>query len=244
VSALWKRGTDAAAGASGAAKTSQTYLLGVGASGALLAGAGVALISLVGLVSFDVWPGTPAGVGPQEEAQLNIGGSASEPEVSLSEVVDVLSSGTPLGTAEAPAPAGTPDGSEKRPPKTAKPAPAVPAPTAPPAPVPVDEGGGGVGGGGSGSSGDTGTVVNPPTSTGNRNPNARSDPGKPPKGVPPGHSRRGGRQDVSAGAGDSGTGGSRGPKLKPPHAPSEPSKSVQGSPDSPSKSRAGGKLKE
>lgn len=40
----------------GKARTAETYLAGLGASGALIAGAIVAFILLVGAVTFDVWP--------------------------------------------------------------------------------------------------------------------------------------------------------------------------------------------
>jgi hypothetical protein len=39
------------------AKTTETYLAGIGATGALLAGAAIVFVTLVGLTSFDVWPG-------------------------------------------------------------------------------------------------------------------------------------------------------------------------------------------
>ena len=40
----------------GKARTAETYLAGLGASGALIAGAIVAFLLLVGAVTFDVWP--------------------------------------------------------------------------------------------------------------------------------------------------------------------------------------------
>ena len=40
----------------GNARTAETYLAGFGASGALIAGAAVAFMLLVGLVAFDAWP--------------------------------------------------------------------------------------------------------------------------------------------------------------------------------------------
>jgi hypothetical protein len=48
--------THAAATTSGRSRTPENFIVGVGASGALLAGAAIAFISLVGMVSFDVWP--------------------------------------------------------------------------------------------------------------------------------------------------------------------------------------------
>ncbi|MGC1814818.1 MAG: hypothetical protein WA696_11820, partial [Solirubrobacterales bacterium] len=36
--------------------TPESFIVGVGASGALLAGAAIVFVSLVGLVSFNVWP--------------------------------------------------------------------------------------------------------------------------------------------------------------------------------------------
>src|SRR5215207_320685 len=44
-----------------AAETTGTYLAGVGTSGALLAGAAIVFVTLVGLASFDVWPGEGGG---------------------------------------------------------------------------------------------------------------------------------------------------------------------------------------
>lgn len=43
-------------GATGNGKTAQSYIAGIGASGALLAGAVVTFVFLVGTVSFEVWP--------------------------------------------------------------------------------------------------------------------------------------------------------------------------------------------
>ena len=159
MSALWKRGTEAA-GASGAGRTTQTYILGVGASGALLAGAGVALISLVGLVSFDVWPGAPMGGGSQEEAQLNFDRSTEQPAAAagLGPAAGILTpTATTLTTGGAPG--GADDGGAKRspkPPKSPK-SPAGNAPAAPPAPGPgIGDGvgsGGGSGGPGNGNQG-------------------------------------------------------------------------------------------
>lgn len=132
---------DSDAGGASGARTTQTYILGIGASGALLAGAGVALISLVGLVSFDVWPGTPPHVGPPEEAQLNFGGGTTpEPEdgTPLSEAAGLLASASPVdGGAHTGDPGGpgkkpAPDGDGKAPP-------AAPVPTTPPfVPAPVE----------------------------------------------------------------------------------------------------------
>ena len=217
MSALWKRGTEAA-GASGAARTTQTYILGVGASGALLAGAGVALISLVGLVSFDVWPGAPMGGGSQEEAQLNFDRSTEQPAAAagLGPAAGIL---TPTATTRTTGDAtgGADDGGAKgspRPPKSAKP-PADNAPAAPPAPGPgVGDGGGSGSGSGSGSSGTPG-AGNPPASSPIRNPNARSNPGKPANNAP-GHSNSGGKGNASGnpgkgnGSGSSGKGNSGG----------------------------------
>ena len=208
MSALWRRHSGALE-ASGGARTTQTYILGVGASGALLAGAGVALISLVGLVSFDVWPESPGGTGPAE-AQLNLGGTASQPaeEAALSGAVGILTPTASTPAAGTPAPGGADDGGGKRAPKPPNSPPAGTAPTAPPAPGPGGGDGNGSGAG-SGSSGNPGGVVNPPGPTPGRNPNARSASGKP-QTTPPAHSRAGGRQNGPSGAGRGNSSAGRG----------------------------------
>ena len=48
--------SDHAVGTNGNGKTAQSYIAGIGASGALLAGAVVTFVFLVGTVSFEVWP--------------------------------------------------------------------------------------------------------------------------------------------------------------------------------------------
>jgi hypothetical protein len=44
-------------------KTPESFIVGVGASGALLAGAAIVFVTLVGLVSFNVWPSSEVGAG-------------------------------------------------------------------------------------------------------------------------------------------------------------------------------------
>jgi hypothetical protein len=153
VSARWDRATEGGEASNGA-RTTQTYILGIGASGALLAGAGVALISLVGLVSFDVWPGTPSSAAP-EEAQLNFGSNAvSQPAegAPLSEAAGILADATPPGAGGAPSTGGGGGGAggddqEKQPVDDGEepPAPPAPAPSAPYVPPP-DEADGSTGG--------------------------------------------------------------------------------------------------
>ena len=215
VSALWRRYSGAEG--TGGARTTQTYILGVGASGALLAGAGVALISLVGLVSFEMWPGSPTQMGSQEEAQLNIGGAANQPQGqnSLGHAVGVLTAPGVTGRAPAPSGGGNPKG-EKSPPKAEGPAQTPPstAPTAPaaPAPAPVDTGN---------RSGDQGSSGNVKTPAAQNTPSSGgADVSKPPKRVPPGHSKGTG----SAGKGNSGNGssGKGAAKVKPPKTQSQP----------------------
>ena len=59
-------------------RTPESLLVGIGASGALLAGAAIILISLVGVVSFKVWPtggGNPPGSGVGLQAAIEVGGT-------------------------------------------------------------------------------------------------------------------------------------------------------------------------
>ena len=49
-------------------KTPESFIVGIGASGALLAGAAIVFVTLVGLVSFNVWPSSDgAGIGQSVE---------------------------------------------------------------------------------------------------------------------------------------------------------------------------------
>jgi hypothetical protein len=121
------RTPDLTAGATGNGKTAQSYIAGIGASGALLAGAVVTFVFLVGTVSFEVWP---------EAAELDNGTHS-------------------LGVAElsGPAPSGTPSSATlgETVSLIAASVPSVDVPAAPKADSGV------TGGGSDGSSGDTGT---------------------------------------------------------------------------------------
>jgi hypothetical protein len=57
--------------------TPESFIVGVGASGALLAGAAIVFVTLVGLVSFNVWP-----TGPAVTADRNVELSAATPNTS------------------------------------------------------------------------------------------------------------------------------------------------------------------
>ena len=59
-----------------ASRTSESFIIGIGASGALLAGAAIGFITLVGLVSFNAWPSSS---NPLPNA-ANVGLSAAKPE--------------------------------------------------------------------------------------------------------------------------------------------------------------------
>ena len=73
-------GFEAPTGAAGNGKTAQSYIAGIGASGALLAGAVVTFVFLVGTVSFEVWPdASDSGGGTRSLgiAELSGGGDGS-----------------------------------------------------------------------------------------------------------------------------------------------------------------------
>jgi hypothetical protein len=94
----------------GDGKTAQGYIAGIGASGALLAGAVVTFVFLVGAVSFEVWP-TAAHESSDDSlgiAELSGPGGAesSTSTSSLGEAVGLLAAAVP---SEVTAPA-TPDG--------------------------------------------------------------------------------------------------------------------------------------
>jgi hypothetical protein len=59
--AVRERDTHAAARTSPKSNTPESLIVGVGASGALLAGAAIVFITLLGLVSFNVWPAARGG---------------------------------------------------------------------------------------------------------------------------------------------------------------------------------------
>lgn len=232
MSALWRRASDPED--SGGARTTQTYILGVGASGALLAGAGVALISLVGLVSFDVWPGTRGG-GAEEQAQLNLRGPVGESGggTSLSDAVGLVASATPLDT---PGPAAPPSGEkpddskgDRQPPKGEPPATPPPADDSPatptvPSPAPASEPVESGGRSGDGHSQNSGRDANEQHSQQDQpgNPGASSGRGSKNR-TPPGQSRVGKVQVQSGGSGRGGSrGGTRGKPSRTPPAQTAP----------------------
>lgn len=138
MSARWKRATRVGEPPVGA-RTTHSYIAGIGASGALVAGAAITLVSLIGLVSFDLWPAPPGGGPGTAPFSLEVGASASE-GTPLSEADGFLASASPLDTAGAPA--GAPDSPAKRPDSTPGFGPQVPqppaqTPTVTPVPVPT-----------------------------------------------------------------------------------------------------------
>ena len=65
--------------------TPESLIVGVGASGALLAGAAIVFITLVGLVSFNVWPSSRDGVSiPNIELQAATNGAHHQAVASTS----------------------------------------------------------------------------------------------------------------------------------------------------------------
>lgn len=85
----------------GNSKTAQGYIAGIGASGALLAGAVVTFVFLVGAVSFEVWP-TAAGQSGDDAlgvAELSGPGSGTS-ATSLGEAVSLLAAAVPNDVAE------------------------------------------------------------------------------------------------------------------------------------------------
>ncbi len=96
----------------GNGKTAQGYIAGIGASGALLAGAVVTFVFLVGAVSFEVWP-TAAHENSDDSlgiAELSGPGgaasSSSSSTSSLGEAVGLLAAAVPSEVAATPAPDG------------------------------------------------------------------------------------------------------------------------------------------
>lgn len=94
------------AGPSTNGKTAQSYIAGIGASGALLAGAVVTFVFLVGAVSFEVWPeaserdsGTET-LGVAELSGPSASGAAASSSATLGETVARLASAVP--TVEVP----------------------------------------------------------------------------------------------------------------------------------------------
>ncbi len=124
-------------GPAGSGKTAQGYIAGIGASGALLAGAVVTFVFLVGTVSFEVWPAASNSAGGAESlgvAELSDGGDGSA-SASLGTTVALIADSVP-----------TPD---------------VPRPAAPKADGGLTGGGGGTDDGSGGSDGDDGGGLPP-----------------------------------------------------------------------------------
>ncbi len=93
-------GSDHTVGANGNGKTARrSYIAGIGASGALLAGAVVTFVFLVGTVSFEVWPEASERDGGTESlgvAELSGPGSvAGASTATLGETVTILASSVP-----------------------------------------------------------------------------------------------------------------------------------------------------
>src|SRR5262245_41771558 len=97
----WKPGSHSQLGAAtGNGKTAQSYIAGIGASGALLAGAVVTFVFLVGAVSFEVWPtasGKNAGPDTLGVAELSgpAQGGGSSSSSSLGAAVTALAAAVP-----------------------------------------------------------------------------------------------------------------------------------------------------
>jgi hypothetical protein len=85
--AVQERDTHAAATTSPKSNTPESLIVGVGASGALLAGAAIVFITLLGLVSFNVWP-APRGGSAVGNVELQVSSSGAS-----------HGAGTPVGAA-------------------------------------------------------------------------------------------------------------------------------------------------
>jgi hypothetical protein len=87
----------------GNARTAETYLAGLGASGALIAGAVVAFLLLVGMVTFDAWPRAAGLVGDDD---ASVSSDAVSPgttaAAALSFATDQVSPATPGESLVAP----------------------------------------------------------------------------------------------------------------------------------------------
>jgi hypothetical protein len=128
--------------------TPESFIVGVGASGALLAGAAIVFVTLVGLVSFNVWP-----TAQDASTDGNVELSAATPSAPAHSTVAPLSAaaglvastnvGPPTG-----GPSGGGNGGGKNPggKGNPKPGPAPTPPTTSPSPAPPDTGGGSTGG--------------------------------------------------------------------------------------------------
>jgi hypothetical protein len=209
VSARWKRVVQEGKTHTGA-KTTQSYIAGIGVSGALLAGAAVTLISLVGLVSFRVWPGAPVGSGPTGQAELNLGGAGGKAAgTTLSAASGLVASSSPLtpgsgagSTGKGPggnAPGGKGPGPSPSPPNQPG---ATPPAAAPPTEAPQPSSGTSTKGASPGSSGSSKKPVNT-LPNGKVKPNDTSDPAAP-SDSGKGKSGKSGKTSPAKG-GDSGT---------------------------------------
>ena len=93
-------------GTSGNGKTAQGYIAGIGASGALLAGAVVTFVFLVGTVSFEVWPAASNSAGGTESlgvAELSDGDGGGSASASLGTTLALIADSVP--TPDVPQPA-------------------------------------------------------------------------------------------------------------------------------------------
>ncbi len=102
-------GTHAAARTS-TSNTPESFIVGIGASGALLAGAAILFVTLVGIVSFNVWPtGNEGSVNSNVElGSATPGGSSARPAAPVSAAAGQVAStavpGGQAGAGGAPAP--------------------------------------------------------------------------------------------------------------------------------------------
>src|SRR3954451_18202965 len=83
-----------------ASRTSESFIVGIGASGGLLAGAAIVFVTLVGIVSFNVWPSaaglsTSGGNVELSAAQRAAGGGGGGTTVPLSSASGQLASTSP-----------------------------------------------------------------------------------------------------------------------------------------------------
>ena len=180
------RDAHAAAATRSRTKTPESFLVGVGASGALLAGAAIAFISLVGMVSFDVWPSSLDST-PGNQVDLGTAIAQAQPNAKAP-VAPVGGDGASFvesGTA-APAPAaggggGKPRGGRR--PVGSSPAlvPNTPPPASEPAGPGGSQGNGNQGNGG-GNAGGGGGQGGGGTGAGNGNGNASGNSSERPRG--------------------------------------------------------------
>jgi hypothetical protein len=145
--------------------TPESFIVGVGASGALLAGAAIVFVTLVGLVSFNVWP-----TAQDATSDGNVELSAATPRAPANSTVAPLSAAAgQLAAANVGTSGGTGGGNGNGnggnnkggngKPKTS---PAPTPPSTPPAPTPPDTGGStGPGDGSTGSGGPVNAIKDP-----------------------------------------------------------------------------------